>query len=429
MKKSLFFLISITLISSCGGGGGGGGQYDDIPFPITINPSIDSFSSNNYNVTPNESFIISWTTSMSISCEASGEWTGSKNVSGSQEFILSEIGPYIFILTCTGENGVSTIQDSITINVSSNGSYSSQCKTPSNDSNEYWLEDFNNPVLDSNIFTYQVGNGFFAGNQWIAGWGNNEPQYYTGSGSGNNGNYAKNYNSTNNTTENLFIENGYLKIQPIYNINNPFIDPYNGTTQWQHTSARLVTSNKKIFQYPSKLTVCFKVPDGTGFWPAIWMLPEGFIDNNKVWPDDGEIDLMEARGRLPQVIGSAIHFKANWGSHSFLSTETHVDMENNFQDVFHSVTFEWRENSIKMYLDNSNEPFYEEDSESSPLVGANYPFNEPFYLLLNVASGGNFDSAYETNTEMFCFNEECSNLSIPDRGRFLIDYIEYKSID
>mgnify|MGYP001187897932 CR=1 FL=1 len=428
MKKSLFFLISITLISSCGGGGGGG-QYDDIPFPITINPSIDSFSSNNYNVTPNESFIISWTTSMSISCEASGEWTGSKNVSGSQEFILSEIGPYIFILTCTGENGVSTIQDSITINVSSNGSYSSQCKTPSNDSNEYWLEDFNNPVLDSNIFTYQVGNGFFAGNQWIAGWGNNEPQYYTGSGSGNNGNYAKNYNSTNNTTENLFIENGYLKIQPIYNINNPFIDPYNGTTQWQHTSARLVTSNKKIFQYPSKLTVCFKVPDGTGFWPAIWMLPEGFIDNNKVWPDDGEIDLMEARGRLPQVIGSAIHFKANWGSHSFLSTETHVDMENNFQDVFHSVTFEWRENSIKMYLDNSNEPFYEEDSESSPLVGANYPFNEPFYLLLNVASGGNFDSAYETNTEMFCFNEECSNLSIPDRGRFLIDYIEYKSID
>ena len=428
MKKSLFFLISITLISSCGGGGGGG-QYDDIPFPITINPSIDSFSSNNYNVTPNESFIISWTTSMSISCEASGEWTGSKNVSGSQEFILSEIGPYIFILTCTGENGVSTIQDSITINVSSNGSYSSQCKTPSNDSNEYWLEDFNNPVLDSNIFTYQVGNGFFAGNQWIAGWGNNEPQYYTGSGSGNNGNYAKNYNSTNNTTENLFIENGYLKIQPIYNINNPFIDPYNGTTQWQHTSARLVTSDKKIFQYPSKLTVCFKVPDGTGFWPAIWMLPEGFIDNNKVWPDDGEIDLMEARGRLPQVIGSAIHFKANWGSHSFLSTETHVDMENNFQDVFHSVTFEWRENSIKMYLDNSNEPFYEEDSESSPLVGANYPFNEPFYLLLNVASGGNFDSAYETNTEMFCFNEECSNLSIPDRGRFLIDYIEYKSID
>ena len=425
--KNLFFLISIILISSCGGGGGGGSPNNDTP--ITINPFIQSFLSDNYNPAQNEVFTITWITSMAIECVASGDWEGLKIVSDSEEFSLSEIGSYTFILTCIGENGVSTVQDSITINVTNNGAYSSQCKTPNNDSDEYWFEDFNNPSLDSDTFSYQIGNGFFEGNQWISGWGNNEPQYYTGSGSGNNGNYAKDYNPTNNTTENLFIENGYLKIQPIYNSNDPFIDPYNGTTQWQHTSARLVTSDKRIFQHPSKITVCFKVPDGTGFWPAIWMLPQGFVDNNKVWPDDGEIDLMEARGRLSQVIGSAIHFKANWGSHSFLSTEAHVDMQNNFQDVFHSVTFEWKENSIKMFLDNSNEPFYEEGSQSNPLIGANYPFNEPFYLLLNVASGGNFDSAHETNTEMFCHNKECSNLSIPDRGRFLIDYIEYKSID
>lgn len=425
--KNLFFLISIILISSCGGGGGGGSPNNDTP--ITINPFIQSFLSDNYNPAQNEVFTITWITSMAIECVASGDWEGLKIVSDSEEFSLSEIGSYTFILTCIGENGVSTVQDSITINVTNNGAYSSQCKTPNNDSDEYWFEDFNNPSLDSDTFSYQIGNGFFEGNQWISGWGNNEPQYYTGSGSGNNGNYAKDYNPTNNTTENLFIENGYLKIQPIYNSNDPFIDPYNGTTQWRHTSARLVTSDKRIFQHPSKITVCFKVPDGTGFWPAIWMLPQGFLDNNKVWPDDGEIDLMEARGRLSQVIGSAIHFKANWGSHSFLSTEAHVDMENNFQDVFHSVTFEWKENSIKMFLDNSNEPFYEEGSQSNPLIGANYPFNEPFYLLLNVASGGNFDSAHETNTEMFCHNKECSNLSIPDRGRFLIDYIEYKSID
>ena len=425
--KNLFFLISIILISSCGGGGGGGSPNNDTP--ISINPFIQSFLSDNYNPAQNEVFTITWITSMAIECVASGDWEGLKIVSDSEEFSLSEIGSYTYILTCTGENGVSTVQDSITINVTNNGAYSSQCKTPTNDSDEYWFEDFNNPSLDSDTFSYQIGNGFFEGNQWISGWGNNEPQYYTGSGSGNNGNYAKDYNPTNNTTENLFIENGYLKIQPIYNSNDPFIDPYNGTTQWLHTSARLVTSDKRIFQHPSKITVCFKVPDGTGFWPAIWMLPQGFLDNNKVWPDDGEIDLMEARGRLSQVIGSAIHFKANWGSHSFLSTEAHVDMENNFQDVFHSVTFEWKENSIKMFLDNSNEPFYEEGSQSNPLIGANYPFNEPFYLLLNVASGGNFDSAHETNTEMFCHNKECSNLSIPDRGRFLIDYIEYKSID
>ena len=67
-----------------------------------------------------------------------------------------------------------------------------------NDSDEYWFEDFNNPSLDADTFSYQIGNGFFEGNQWISGWGNNEPQYYTGSGSGNNGNYAKDYNPTNN---------------------------------------------------------------------------------------------------------------------------------------------------------------------------------------------------------------------------------------
>jgi hypothetical protein len=430
--KYLYFIICITLVSSCGGGNGSSSLNESSlnnDTVITINPVIQSFSSNNYNVAQNEEFTISWTTTMAISCEASGSWSGIKNVSDSQDFIFSSTGSYEFILTCTGEDGEQTVQDSILINVSSPAEYSSKCKTPVDDSNDYWLEEFNSSVLDSSIFSYQVGNGFFSNGQWISGWGNNEPQYYTGSGSGDNGNYAKHYDSINNTTENLFIENGYLKIQPIYNVDTPFIDPYNGTTQWQHTSSRIVTSDKKVFQNPSRITVCFKVPDGTGFWPAIWMLPQGFLDSVKSWPDDGEIDLMEARGRLSQVIGSAIHFRANWGSHSFLSTEAHVDMENNFQEVFHSVTLEWQENSIKMFLDDSNDPFYEESSESSPLVGTNYPFNEPFYLILNVASGGNFDSTYETNTEMFCHNKNCSNLSVPDRGRFLIDYIEYKSID
>ena len=158
------------------------------------------------------------------------------------------------------------------------------------------------------------------------------------------------------------------------------------------------------------------------------MLPQGFIDSTKVWPDDGEIDLMEARGRLSQAIGSAIHFKSN-GGHVFISHEANVEMAQNFQDTFHSVTFEWNENDIKMFLDNDVSPFFHETSDSSPFVGEYYPFNEPFYLILNVASGGNFDASFDTDTDSFCHNTECSNLSIPDKGRFLIDYIEYKSID
>ena len=88
----------------------------------------------------------------------------------------------------------------------------SYCRTPNNNSSSYWIDQFDENILDPNIYSYQLGNGFFVNGSWIAGWGNNEQQYYTGPGSG----YAKKYNSNLNTTENAFIENGFLKIQPIF---------------------------------------------------------------------------------------------------------------------------------------------------------------------------------------------------------------------
>ena len=422
----IFLVFFIFCIASCGGSSGSTTTNNNGSF---VNPVINNFYSDKYNLVPNQSFNITWSANAN-SCSASGDWTGEKEISGNETLSFSSNGIYVLILNCSGGEGTITARSSISIYVSDDGGYSSFCKTPVQDSSEYWLEEFNNPRLDSDVFSYQIGSGFFDGNgTWIDGWGNNEPQYYTGPGSGEYGNYAKNYNSENNTTENLFIEDGYLKIQPIYNDQNPFLDPYNGTTPKAHTSAKIITSDKKIFELPAKITVCFKVPDGTGFWPAIWMLPQGFMNNSKVWPDDGEIDLMEARGRLSQVVGSAMHFRANWGTHHYLSSDAHVSMAENFQDTFHSITFEWTQNSIKMYLDNDEAPFFDENSDAGPLVNTYYPFNEPFYLILNVASGGDFDSSYETDTTSFCHNAECSNLSVPDRGRFLIDYIEYKSID
>ena len=158
------------------------------------------------------------------------------------------------------------------------------------------------------------------------------------------------------------------------------------------------------------------------------MLPQGFIEGNKTWPQDGEIDLMEARGRVPQAIGSAIHFANSNNSHQYISHEVTVPMNVNFQEKFHSITFRWTQDNIEMYLDTNNEPFYTEGKSSTPFNNANYPFNEEFYLLLNVASGGNFDSNQIDPTK-YCNNQQCTNLSDPDRGRFVIDYIEIKSID
>lgn len=402
---------------------------------MPLNPMINTFSSTASSVSINTSVTLSWTTSNTNSCSASGDWSGTKSLNGSEDITLDEAKTYSFTLTCSGASGTSNATSTLTVEVSSvDGSdiYSedkpSYCKDTLNDSSDYWLENFDSDVLDIDTFTYQLGNGFNASDgSWVSGWGNNELQYYTGPGEG----YAKNYNASLNSTENLFIEDGYLKIQPIFNETNIFQDPFcadgSCSYEWPHTSARIITSSKKIFEKPSRITICFKVPDGTGHWPALWMLPQGFIEGTKSWPTDGEIDLMEARGRVANEIGSTLHFGNSLNRVMINKSET-VPNSVNFQDKFHSVTFEWRENSIKMYLDTQESPFYEESSDSTEFNNNYYPFNEKFYLLLNVASGGDFDT-FGVDTSMFCHDNECSNLEDPERGRLVIDYIEYKSID
>ena len=433
MKLNILSFLSLTLLISCGGGGGGGSSDPDQT--ITINPIINSFISSSSSITVGNSVDLTWTTTNTISCSASGDWDGTKSLSGSENLVLSDVKTYTFTLTCRGEDPQNTTSKSIDVEVSSIDSsdiYSedkaSYCKDPLNDSSDYWLENFDSDVLDTDTFTYQLGNGFNASDgSWVSGWGNSELQYYTGPGEG----YAKNYNASLNSTENLFIEDGYLKIQPIFNDSDIFQDPFcaygSCSYEWPHTSARIITSSKKIFEKPSRITICFKVPDGTGHWPALWMLPQGFIEGTKSWPTDGEIDLMEARGRVANEIGSTLHFGNSLNRVMINKSET-VPNSVNFQDKFHSVTFEWRENSIKMYLDTQESPFYDESSDSTEFNNNYYPFNEKFYLLLNVASGGDFDT-FGVDTSMFCHDNECSNLEDPDRGRLVIDYIEYKSID
>ena len=431
MKIARFLII--LLLVSCGGGGGS--ESSNLDQTVTINPVINIFTSSSVSITVSSSVDLTWSTTNTVSCSASGDWNGSKSLSGSENLVLSDVKTYTFTLTCRGEDPQNIISKSIDVEVSSiNGSdiYSedkaSYCKDPINNSSSYWIENFDSNIFNEDIFTYQLGNGFNASDgSWVGGWGNNELQYYTGPGTG----YAKKYNSATNTTENLFIENGYLKIQPIYNTSNVFQDPYcadgSCSFEWPHTSARVITSSKKIFEKPSRITICFKVPDGTGHWPAIWMLPQGFIEGTKTWPTDGEIDLMEARGRIANEIGSTLHF-GNSLSRVMINKAETVPNSVNFHDKFHSVTFEWQENSIKVYLDTQETPFYEESSDSTEFNSNYYPFNESFYLLLNVASGGDYDT-FGVDTNMYCHDEECSNLADPDRGRLIIDYIEYKSID
>lgn len=279
----------------------------------------------------------------------------------------------------------------------------SYCRDRSEQKNIIWEENFSNPNLNNSNWTYSTGNAFNSGTTTVYGWGNNELQYYR----------DKKYQKTN-TNDNLFIEDGYLKIQPMKK-------KYRG---FNYTSARIHTQNKVSYSYPSKLTFCFKNPKGIGLWPAFWLLPL----SADTWPTGGEIDIMEARGRITNIVSSALHYGNSPLDKNFTVKEISVPRSVKFQDKFHSITLEWRKDSLKFFLNNEIEPYLTFAPNSKGIRSFNYPFNETFYLIINLAIGGEFDNNLIDPSAM-CFNKECSNHDDPNSRRFIIDWIEYAKLD
>jgi len=453
MPYKNIYIFTIFFLFSCGGGGGGG-SYDS-GVTISINPIINTFTSSSSSIDSGETITLSWSTTNTISCSADGDWDGDKAQTGSQNLQLSQAKTYTFILNCRGEDPANVVSKSIDVQVNESDTSasiysvdkSSYCATPNNDSSSYWIEDFSNDTLDDSVFTYQESNGFCSiegcpngDDDWVRGWGNDEKQYYTSCRVG----YSKRCNAEKNTTENVFIEDGFLKIQPIYyedtygsltdtTEDDPFEDPYcsDGSCSytWEYTSARIMTSSKKIISPGSEITVCFKIPEGSGsgHWPAIWMLPQGFIEYQKSWPYDGENDLMEhMKYHQPYETQSTIHY-GDGGAQPIYKVES-VPANVNFYEKFHSVTLKWEIDRLEYYLDTQATPYFSiEKSNETAFNNYYWPFNDNFYLLLNVAVGGS--SGGEPDKRYYCKDLDCNNLADKDKGRMLIDYIEIKSID
>ena len=246
--------------------------------------------------------------------------------------------------------------------------------------NLVWQEEFSDSKLNTDKWAFQLGNGAEYG---IAGWGNNELQFYT------------------NSSDNFELSNGMLKIIPLYNKDS----------SKTFTSVKLVTKDLVNFTSPGVLEVKFKIPKGQGLWPAIWMMPE----KNKFggWPKSGEIDLMEARGSNTNVVLSTLHFFQN--GHRLLGGEYKVSNKNNFNQNFHIITLIWGIDKISFYIDNE---FLVYEGSLTKLLGAKYPFNESFYLILNTAIGGDFVKTPKPN-------EICSLDNCDDSKKFIVDYTRY----
>jgi beta-glucanase (GH16 family) len=224
-----------------------------------------------------------------------------------------------------------------------------------------WSDEFNGPAgspPDPNTWTHEIGDGTANG---IPGWGNSELQYYTDS------------------TENAAMNGaGDLVISVKETDDGTALRCYYGSCKY--TSARLISSQKAEFAY-GRVEARLRVPRGAGLWPAFWMLG---TDIGRVgWPQTGEIDIMEHVGREPHRVFGTIHGPGYSGGDSFGDT---YDFAEPVADRYHTYTVEWQPNKIIWYVDGMK--YHEADP--ADVAPDQWVFNHPFFLLLNVAVGGNF---------------------------------------
>ena len=193
------------------------------------------------------------------------------------------------------------------------------------------------------------------------GWGNQELQYYT------------------DRSENVVVSNGYLIITAIK-------ENFEGAG---YTSARLTTKGKFDQQY-GRFEARMRLPYGKGMWPAFWMLGAN-IDTNP-WPNCGEIDIMENKGRTPTVVSAALHGPGYWGANPEGSNPAfkEYDFENERVDTkFHIYGMEWGPEYINFYVDDV---LYKQFTPEDEKITGPWVFDQgPFFMLMNLAIGGNFD--------------------------------------
>ena len=201
-----------------------------------------------------------------------------------------------------------------------------------------WEDEFNGSSLDTTSWSNEVAP---------PGWVNNELQRYT------NG-------------RNVELRDGKLLIIAQKENN-------------EYTSARIITSGKRTFTY-GLFEIKAKLPHGTGTWPALWMLGQNI--NEAGWPACGELDIMEHVGKHPNFIHSTIHNNSGYGSSPYTGI---MEIKDPFNE-YHVYGMEWTKDYIDFYIDSNLVYHYQPEVKNAD----NWPFDKPFFLIFNVAIGGNW---------------------------------------
>ncbi len=199
------------------------------------------------------------------------------------------------------------------------------------------------------------------------GWGNNERQFYT------------------NRPENARVEDGNLLIEARR-------ESYQGS---QYTSARVVSKDKGDFKY-GRFEVKAQLPVGVGTWPAIWMLATKTTYGTQYWPDNGEIDIMEHVGFDQDVVHGNVHTKSF--NHAIGTNKGSKTTVVGASEAFHVYAVNWLPEKIEFEVDGKTYFVFPKDTGFN---WPEWPFDQNFHLLLNIAIGGNWGGQQGINSNVF----------------------------
>jgi beta-glucanase (GH16 family) len=215
-----------------------------------------------------------------------------------------------------------------------------------------WSDEFNGPNLDLSTWSFDTSRN-------KPGWWNGEQQYYAAG-----------------RPQNIRIDHGVLVIEAR---RDP--DALKGLSDWggqAYSSARIMTKGKASWTY-GFYEVRAKLPCARGTWPAIWLMPE----KDAPWPEGGEIDVMEQVGSLPNVEHATVHT-------ALFNHQRHTQRGAQFPlptscSEFHRYQLAWSPDALTIGIDDHA---YMKVKNDQPGGRGAWPFDGPFYMILNLAIGG-----------------------------------------
>src|ERR1700722_14484924 len=248
------------------------------------------------------------------------------------------------------------------------GSLSASAQTsPSNSASSLWTlvwsDEFNGPngsAVEASKWVYDTGGD---------GWGNKELEYYT------------------SRPQNSYQQDGNLVIKVLQ---EKYSCAYGVASNY--TSARLKTLGK-FAQTCGRFEARIKIPRGQGIWPAFWMLGDD-VEIAPGWPKSGEIDIMENIGKEPALVHGTIHGPGYSGEHG-IGAPYSLASGKPFADDFHIYAVEWEPKAIRFYVDDQ---LYATRTPADLPPGTKWVYDHPFFLLLNVAVGGEWPGSPDASS-------------------------------